>query len=112
MCTKNHTLFNGKKIFYLFDPPHLITAVRNNLNNYDFHFIGKLCLTFNLAYKKLAVRCDPKLTSVNSHHKPTFIIQNTFHHMTCMTQHKNVCKSKLASVLSVRFICLKDHTTV
>ena len=33
---------NGKKIFYLFDTPHLIKAVRNNLINYDFHFGQKI----------------------------------------------------------------------
>ena len=35
-------LHNGKKIIYLFDPPHLIKAVRNNLLKHDFHFDGKV----------------------------------------------------------------------
>ena len=34
-------MYNGKKI-YLFDPPLLIKAVRNNLINYDFHFSNKI----------------------------------------------------------------------
>ena len=30
-----------KRIVYLFDTPHIITAIRNNLTKYDFHFDGK-----------------------------------------------------------------------
>ena len=33
---------NGRKIFYLFDPPHLIKVVRNNLIKYDFHYGQKI----------------------------------------------------------------------
>jgi hypothetical protein len=35
-------LHNGRKIVYLFDTPHIIKAVRNNLIKYDFHFDGKV----------------------------------------------------------------------
>ncbi|CAB4024778.1 Hypothetical predicted protein [Paramuricea clavata] len=35
-------LHNGVKIFYLYDPPHIIKAIRNNLINYNFQFDGKL----------------------------------------------------------------------
>ncbi len=33
---------SGKKIIFLYDPPYLIKAVRNNLMNYVFHFGGKV----------------------------------------------------------------------
>ena len=35
-------IHNGKKIFFLYDAPHLIKAIRNNLMKYDFHFIDKV----------------------------------------------------------------------
>ena len=31
-------IHNGNKISYIFDAPHIIKAIRNNLINYDFHF--------------------------------------------------------------------------
>ena len=65
-------LHNGKKIFYLFDPPHLIKAVRNNLINYDFQFNGKVASWGDIQYmyesdKKLGIRCCPKLTNKHLH---------------------------------------------
>ena len=60
-------LHNGRKIFYLFDPPHLIKAVRNNLINYDFHFGSKLArwddvLSMYKRDKEQPIRCCPKLS--------------------------------------------------
>jgi hypothetical protein len=40
--TKPWFIHNGRKIFYLFDSPHLIKAKGNNLSKYDFHFGGKV----------------------------------------------------------------------
>ena len=59
-------MYNGKKI-YLFDPPLLIKAVRNNLINYDFHFSNKIAqwndiLTMCERDKSQAIRSCPKLT--------------------------------------------------
>ena len=58
---------NGQKIFYIFDPPHLIKAVRNNLVNYDFHFGSKVASWKDIVAmyerdKTLSIRCCPKLT--------------------------------------------------
>ena len=65
-------MYNGRKIFYLFDPPHLIKAVRNNLINYDFHYGHKIAqwndiLTMYERDKSLAIRCCPKLTDKHVH---------------------------------------------
>jgi transposase-like protein len=65
-------LHNGNKIFYLFDSPHLIKAVRNNLMKYDFHFGGKVAcwddiLSMYERDKTLAIRCCPKLTNKHLH---------------------------------------------
>ena len=57
----------GRKIFYLFDPPHLIKAIRNNLMKYNFQF-GKFVASWKdirILYEKdsvLSIRCCPKLT--------------------------------------------------
>ncbi|CAK1583964.1 unnamed protein product [Parnassius mnemosyne] len=42
--SKEHTYFeiDGRKIYYIFDVPHLIKCVRNNLMNYDYEFNGKI----------------------------------------------------------------------
>jgi hypothetical protein len=32
----------GSKVFYLFDTPHLMKSIRNNLRKHDFHFSGKV----------------------------------------------------------------------
>ena len=61
-------IFNGKKIFYLYDPPHIIKAIRNNLLNYDFHFDGKIGSwrdiqqLYNIDSKN-DIRCCAKQTS-------------------------------------------------
>ena len=60
-------LHNGKKIIYLFDPPHLIKAVRNNLLKHDFHFDGKVASWDDIKTvyhrdKQQSLRCCPKLT--------------------------------------------------
>jgi hypothetical protein len=58
---------SGKKIIFLYDPPHLIKAVRNNLMKYDFHFGGKVASWQDVKSlydrdSSLSIRCCPKLT--------------------------------------------------
>ena len=60
-------MYKGKKIIYLFDPPHLIKAIRNNLLKYDFHFGGKVAqwndiVTIFEKDRTLSIRRCPKLT--------------------------------------------------
>ncbi|CAG5048305.1 unnamed protein product [Parnassius apollo] len=65
---------NNRKIYYIFDAPHLIKNVRNNLMQYDFHFgdsIAKydhIVKFYNQDIRK-SLRLVPKLN--NSHIKPT-----------------------------------------
>ncbi|CAB3238210.1 unnamed protein product [Arctia plantaginis] len=65
---------NDRKIYYIFDAPHLIKNVRNNLMQYDFHFgdsIAKydhIVKFYNQDIKK-SLRLAPKLN--DSHIKPT-----------------------------------------
>lgn len=65
-------LHNGVKIFYLYDPPHIIKAIRNNLINYNFQFDGKLAswtaieTVFNND-STLPIRLCPKLTALHLH---------------------------------------------
>ena len=61
-------IHNGKKICYLYDPPHIIKAVRNNLINYDFHFDGKVASWSDIKAlytidSKNQYRCCQKLTN-------------------------------------------------
>ena len=61
-------IHNGKKIYYLYDPPHIIKAVRNNLINYDFHFDGKVASWSDIKAlytidSKNQYRCCHKLTN-------------------------------------------------
>ena len=70
--TTSWFMCNGKKIFYLFDPPHLIKAVRNNLINYDFHFGQQIArwndiLTMYERDKSQTIRSCPKLTNKHVH---------------------------------------------
>lgn len=63
---------NGKKIFYIFDAPHIIKAVRNNLMNYEFHFDGKVARWKDIESlyqmdSKNSIRCCPKLTNNHVH---------------------------------------------
>ena len=65
--TKPWFMHKGRKIFYVFDTPHLIKAVRNNLLNYDFHFENKVACWNHIIsmYEKdkaLPMRCCPKLS--------------------------------------------------
>ena len=86
-------MHKGRKIFYVFDTPHLIKAVRNNLLNYDFHFENKVAcwdhiISMHEKDKALPMRCCPKLsdshinlTGFNSpkcHQKA--ISENSLHH--------------------------------
>lgn len=65
-------LHKGKKIIYLFDPPHLIKAIRNNLMKHDFHFDEKIASwdDIEVVYerdKQQTLRCCPKLTKKHIH---------------------------------------------
>ena len=68
--TPTHPWFftdSGKKIIFLYDTPHLIEAVRNNLINYNFHFNGKVAswTDVKVLYERdstLSIRYCPKLT--------------------------------------------------
>ena len=68
--TPTHPWFftdSGKKIIFLYDTPHLIKAVRNNLINYNFQFNGKVAswTDVKVLYERdstLSIRCCPKLT--------------------------------------------------
>ena len=60
-------MHKGSKVFYLFDTPLIIKAVRNNLLKYDFHFHGKIASWdhIKIVYEhdqKQTFRCCPKLT--------------------------------------------------
>lgn len=67
-------LHNGKRILFLFDAPHIIKAVRNNLMKYEFHFDdGKFASWKDIQQlyqidSKNDIRCCPKLTK--SHLSP------------------------------------------
>lgn len=66
-------VYKGKQIYYLFDPPHIIKAVRNNLMKYDYHFENKVASWRDItALYELdsnnSIRCCPKLT--NTHISP------------------------------------------
>ena len=70
--TKPWFLHKGVKILYLFDPPHIIKAVRNNLINYEFHYDGKVASWKDIEalYKRdseLTIRCCPKLSDNHIH---------------------------------------------
>ena len=60
-------LHNGQKYFLMFDPPHLIKCIQNNLMNYKFQF-GKCTaqwqdiVEFFNKDKKLPIRAAPKIT--------------------------------------------------
>ena len=65
-------LYKGKKIFYLFDTPHIIKAIRNNLLKYDFHFNNKDASWADIKFvyehdQQLPFRCRPKLTDKHIH---------------------------------------------
>lgn len=60
-------IHNNKKYFLMFDPPHLIKCVRNNLLNYTFKFGNytaqwKDIADFYEKDKELPIRAAPKLT--------------------------------------------------
>ncbi|CAB3980293.1 Transposable element P transposase [Paramuricea clavata] len=65
-------MHNGVRIIYIFDPPHLIKAVRNNMMNYEFHFEQKVARWNDVEAlyahdKTLSIRCCPKLTEDHIH---------------------------------------------
>ena len=58
---------DGQNIFFMFDPPHLLKSVRNNLMKHNFEIRGKLVKwqyisEFFEADHKQAVKLAPKLT--------------------------------------------------
>ena len=66
-------IHKGKKLYYIFDPPHIIKAVRNNLMKYDYHFENKVASWRDITAiyefdSKNSIRCCPKLT--NTHISP------------------------------------------
>jgi hypothetical protein len=60
-------IHNAIKYFYMFDTPHLLKSVRNNLHKYSIHF-GKKAATWNIIKqfyeidKQQQIKCCPKLT--------------------------------------------------
>lgn len=61
-------IHNGKKIYYLYDPPHIIKAVRNNLINYDYHFDKKVAFWNDIEAlyaidSENQLRCCPIITN-------------------------------------------------
>jgi len=66
---KDHVLIaeiDGQNIFFMFDPPHLLKSVRNNLVKHNFEIRGKLVKwqyisEFFEADHKQAVKLVPKL---------------------------------------------------
>jgi hypothetical protein len=66
-------IHKGKKLYYTFDPPHIIKAVRINLMKYDYHFQNKVASWRDITAiyefdSKNSIRCCPKLT--NTHISP------------------------------------------
>ena len=60
----------GTQCFTIFDPPHLLKSIRNNLMKYDFEFEGKIACwqDIKLIYdkdQKLPIRVSPKITDKN-----------------------------------------------
>ena len=71
---KPYFFIDNKKIYYIFDAPHLMKNVRNNLMQYDFYFgnsIAKYDHILDFYYEDhiKSSRLAPKLT--NNHIKPT-----------------------------------------
>ena len=65
-------IYNNRKYFVMFDPPHLMKCVRNNLMKYSFkfgHYIAtwKDIESFYNQDKTLAKRTAPKLTGKHLH---------------------------------------------
>ena len=67
--TKEKPFFtvNESKIYILYDPPHLLKSIRNNLKNHGFLVNGELAAWSDIAelYKqdsKRSIRMVPKLT--------------------------------------------------
>jgi hypothetical protein len=65
---ENPWFIHNGKIIYIFDAPHIIKAIRNNLINYNFHFDNKLASLNDIEalYKidsKNSIRCCPKLNN-------------------------------------------------
>ena len=62
-----HFEMRGKKYFVIFDPPHLLKSVRNNLLKYKLEFGHKTASwdgikSFYQREHELAIRMAPKLT--------------------------------------------------
>lgn len=71
--TVNFILVNGKKVYYMYDPPHLIKVMRDHLMNYNIQFQGKTATSKHIlqCYDhdcKQALRLAPKLTSYHIVH--------------------------------------------
>ena len=63
---KPYLEMHGKQYFTIFDPPHLLKSIRNNLMKYQFLFDGKTATwsdkTFFKREQTLTIRTAPKLT--------------------------------------------------
>ena len=46
-------LYKGRKIVFLFDTPHIIRPVWNNLIKYDFHVGGRILKLFTIWIPKI-----------------------------------------------------------
>lgn len=71
---KNDIYINDDRIFYIFDIPHVIKALRNMVMKYDFYVDGKIISwqyikTFYDHNKNYPVKAAPKLCE--SHIRPT-----------------------------------------
>ena len=63
---------NNRVIFLMFDPPHLIKCIRNNLMKYSFKFANLVASWSDIEAfcnkdKSLPIRCAPKLTERHVH---------------------------------------------
>ena len=71
--TRPWFIHNGRKIFYLYDAPHIIKAIRNNLIDYNFYFgEGKIASwsdieTMFKKHSKQSICLRPKLTTKHLH---------------------------------------------
>ena len=57
-------IMQGKKYFTIYDPPHLLKSVRNNLMKYDVGIDGKVASWNDIKFfyekdKKLTIRVAP-----------------------------------------------------
>lgn len=69
-----HFVVNNELIYFMYDPPHLLKSVRNNLVKYNFNFDGKLVRwsdfqTLSDSTDPLRLKMMPKITTFHSRPK-------------------------------------------